>query len=192
MDSNAKIPDLTEEESNKLQQAVNFWLESAKNSAETRNTFHNQLAVLSAGSIAVIASGTVAVLSWEASAVQRGIQPPAINSFRGAVTTASAALLVALFCCILHNFLETVLQERKSGSTLGEMFIKVVEMAVNRSGAPEDTKLLDYVKKKSEKKAQLSLHIKTAQLWTSGLAVLSFIVGFGALIFLIWTEAKLL
>jgi len=72
------------------------------------------------------------------------------------------------------------------------MFIKIAEMAVSRSGALETPDVLKTLKMKSEKKARLSLHIKTAQLWTSGLAVLSFIVGFGALIFLIWTEAKLL
>src|ERR1022692_1066342 len=90
-----------------VKQTLALWNEAEKKSDETRLTFHNQLAVLSAGSIALIASGTVAVLNWSATHLLKSPHPIHL-----AVVISSAALWMALLCCILHNYLQTILQER--------------------------------------------------------------------------------
>jgi hypothetical protein len=169
---------------------VKSWNKVSTKSVSTRFDFHNKLAVLSAGSIAVVASGAVAILSLRTAHPLVGS-----HSFRG-IALASLSLFLSLICCIIHNYIETRVQAREGKAYMQDSLLSMLDLVFmeRKTTQLEKTKVLEATsfKKDHEKFVNGNLKIRETQLMVSLGAVVFFVIGYGAVVWLIWVEATLL
>ena len=184
------VPDVPEH----LKAKFAYFKERSKEEAETRSSFTQHLAVLCAGSIAVIASGAVAILSYRASHPSSPLQ----ISTR-AVLASGTSLWLSLACCILHNFLETRIQHRSSEEALKDALHGIFEFgagiyAPKTTGDPWEAldKAMSESKLKLNRSAKRTLALVKCQRLINAGAVLFFLVGYAALVYLTWAEVRLI
>jgi hypothetical protein len=191
--------DTTQSEAEKLESRIRWQVENyqsvSQRSRDTRIDFQHKLAVLSAGSITIVASGTVAILSLRPSHPQ--IAPHLFSS----IEAASLFLLFALSCSIIHNHMETLIQENESRSNMlasvGSMYElgKARELAKGRHTAEAEKAMAIFgnpLEENANRSAQTSNTWRRMQQYVSSAAVIFLLIGYVAVVRLILIEASTL
>ncbi|MCU1222833.1 MAG: hypothetical protein JWQ42_926 [Edaphobacter sp.] len=186
--------DTTQSEAEELESRIRLqvanWQSVSRGSRDTRIDFQYKLAVLCAGSITIVASGTVAILSLRTSHPQ--IAP---HSFP-CIAAASLFLLFALSCSIIHNYMETVIQEKESKSNMLASLVSMYELAKGQRHVAEAKKALSIIgnqlEENANRSAKSSLTGRRVQQYVSSAAVIFLLIGYVAVVCLIWIEASTL
>jgi hypothetical protein len=186
--------DTTPSEAEKLESRIRWqvanWQSVSQRSRDTRIDFQHKLAVLSAGSITIVASGTVAILSLRTS------HPQIAPHLFPCVVAASLFLLFALSCSIIHNYMETVIQENESRSNMLASLGSMYELAMGQRHVAEAKIALGIIgnplEKNANRSAKSSLTWRRIQQYVSSAAVIFLLIGYVAVVRLIWMEASTL
>jgi hypothetical protein len=181
---NDTTPSEAEELESRIRRQVANWQSVSQRSGDTRIDFQHKLAVLSAGSITIVASGTVAILSLRPS------HPQIAPHLFPCIVAASLFLLFALSCSIIHNFMETVIQENESRSNMLASLGLMYKLAKGQPHVAEVKKTLSVIGNQLEedanRSAKSSLSGRRVQQYVSSAAVIFLLIGYVAVVRLIW------